>query len=947
MKRILINATQPEELRVAMVDGQRLYDLDIEVPSREQKKSNVYTGVITRVEPSLEAAFVNFGSDRHGFLSFKEVGREYYAEEVRDASARPTIKEALREGQTLLVQVEKEERGTKGAALTTFISLAGRYLVLMPNNPRAGGVSRRIEGDDRSELRDAMSQLEVPEGMGLIARTAGVGRTAEELQWDLDYLMVLWEAIRTASTERKPPCLIYQESNVIIRALRDHFRNDISEVIIDDAKVYEQALDFVHQVMPQSARKIKLYEDRVPLFNRYQVENQIESAFDREVRLPSGGAIVVDHTEALVSIDVNSARSTKGGDIEETALNTNLEAADEVARQLRLRDLGGLVVIDFIDMAPSKHQREVENRLRDALKLDRARVQIGRISRFGLLEMSRQRLRPSLGESSHIVCPRCSGHGTIRDVESLALAVIRLIEEEAIKDKTTQIVTKVPVEVGTFLLNEKRSTLTDIEQRHRVQIVVVPTPTLETPHFELERVRDDGKPKEEDASEQLSYKLIETAPEPTVQTNKSNGPSVTQQAPAVSMIAPPPVEPSPSTPVDASVPEIGVKPGLITRIWHSLFAPMPEQAGSAQQPAESTPRPRPQARIVPSQQSSSTRTDDNARRRDKPSRDRTAKSEEGRRGDARQDGRRSAAAQTRGGERAEKLVESNKPALAVEVDTQTQQPGPESTATQEETQAPRSRSSRRRSNRRRGRNREPGERAEAGENNNSETTEAPAEGEANTNHPIENANNEATVRERNDNTGARDETAPSNRSRNRRRRGGQKRAVDGEATASNEGGQDNGAHSVGDAQPDAQAAAKSSQSPRDTERRTEVENMKPLVNHDDASSSKPAVQKPARQPSGETTIRRDTGDISVTSGPVDAPFPKTTVQVSDQGASAMGNPSASAAVQSPPPPTPVAAPTPPATAAEPHTRVSDAPVEKASGSTTEERPAGSGKTAEG
>nr|WP_083251267.1 Rne/Rng family ribonuclease [Acidihalobacter yilgarnensis] len=540
MKRILINATQPEELRVAMVDGQRLYDLDIEVPSREQKKSNVYTGVITRVEPSLEAAFVNFGSDRHGFLSFKEVGREYYAEEVRDASARPTIKEALREGQTLLVQVEKEERGTKGAALTTFISLAGRYLVLMPNNPRAGGVSRRIEGDDRSELRDAMSQLEVPEGMGLIARTAGVGRTAEELQWDLDYLMVLWEAIRTASTERKPPCLIYQESNVIIRALRDHFRNDISEVIIDDAKVYEQALDFVHQVMPQSARKIKLYEDRVPLFNRYQVENQIESAFDREVRLPSGGAIVVDHTEALVSIDVNSARSTKGCDIEETALNTNLEAADEVARQLRLRDLGGLVVIDFIDMAPSKHQREVENRLRDALKLDRARVQIGRISRFGLLEMSRQRLRPSLGESSHIVCPRCSGHGTIRDVESLALAVIRLIEEEAIKDKTTQIVTKVPVEVGTFLLNEKRSTLTDIEQRHRVQIVVVPTPTLETPHFELERVRDDGKPKEEDASEQLSYKLIETAPEPTVQTSKSNGPSVTQQAPAVSMIAPRP-----------------------------------------------------------------------------------------------------------------------------------------------------------------------------------------------------------------------------------------------------------------------------------------------------------------------------------------------------------------------------------------------------------------------
>lgn len=623
MKRILINATQPEELRVAMVDGQRLYDLDIEVPSREQKKANVYTGLITRIEPSLEAAFVNFGSDRHGFLPFKEVGREYYADEVRDGS-RPTIKDALHEGQKVLVQVEKEERGTKGAALTTLISLAGRYLVLMPNNSRAGGVSRRIEGEDRSELRQAMSQLQIPEGMGLIARTAGVGRSTEELQWDLDYLVVLWEAIKTASDESTPPSLLYQESNVIIRALRDHFRNEISEVIIDDPTVYEQALTFVRQVMPQSTRKLKLYEDRVPLFNRYQIESQIESAFEREVRLPSGGAIVVDHTEALVSIDVNSARSTKGGDIEETALNTNVEAADEIARQLRLRDLGGLIVIDFIDMAPNKNQREVENRLRDALKLDRARVQVGRISRFGLLEMSRQRLRPSLGESSHIVCPRCSGHGTIRDVESLALAVIRLMEEEAIKDNTAQILTKVPVEVGTFLLNEKRDTLTEIEQRHHVQIVVIPSPTLETPHFQLERIRQDSKSKDHgETVGNVSYKLIEASTEPTLQEAKSasSTSSTSAQKPAVSMVVPTPpvnregVNPSSAYPDNPSDSNHG-KPNLITRIWHTLFAPMPESQDSGSSKSGAQSRPRPQAQIASSTQK---HREDRSRRRRKPS----------------------------------------------------------------------------------------------------------------------------------------------------------------------------------------------------------------------------------------------------------------------------------------------------------------------------------------
>ncbi|RDE24774.1 ribonuclease E [Motiliproteus coralliicola] len=490
MKRMLINATQPEELRVALVDGQRLYDLDIESGAREQKKANIYVGRITRVEPSLEAAFVDFGADRHGFLPLKEISREYFKDS--NTKGRVSIKDVITEGQEVIVQVDKEERGNKGAALTTFISLAGRYLVLMPNNPRAGGISRRIEGEERNQLREALNQVNVPDSMGVIVRTAGIGRSAEELQWDLDYLNQLWSSITEASTQKKAPFLIYQESNVIIRAIRDYLRSDIGEVLIDNPSIHQEALEFIKHVMPSYESKIKLYSEETPMFNRFQIETQIESAFQREVRLPSGGSIVIDPTEALVSIDINSARATKGGDIEETALQTNLEAADEIARQLRLRDIGGLIVIDFIDMTPVRNQREVENRMKDALKVDRARVQVGRISRFGLLEMSRQRLRPSLGETSGIVCPRCNGQGTIRDIGSLALSIMRLMEEEASKDRTAQIQANVPVNVATYLLNEKRNNLRAIEKRHAVDIFVIPNPSMDTPQYEVTRIRDDN-----------------------------------------------------------------------------------------------------------------------------------------------------------------------------------------------------------------------------------------------------------------------------------------------------------------------------------------------------------------------------------------------------------------------------------------------------------------------
>lgn len=490
MKRMLINATQQEELRVALVDGQKLYDLDIESPGHEQKKSNIYKGKITRVEPSLEAAFVDYGADRHGFLPLKEIARTYFPSNYK-FEGRPNIKDVIKEGQQVIVQVDKEERGQKGAALTTFISLAGSYLVLMPNNPRAGGISRRIEGDERTQLKEALSTLELPDGMGLIVRTAGVGKSAEELAWDLKVLLHHWQAIEEAAQARPAPFLIHQESNVIFRAIRDYLRRDIGEILIDDETIFERAKEHINLVRPDFLQRVKLYQGDVPLFNHYQIESQIESAFQREVRLPSGGSVSIDPTEALTSIDINSAKATKGGDIEETALHTNLEAADEIARQLRLRDVGGLIVIDFIDMTPPRHQREVENRLKDALKQDRARIQTARISRFGLMEMSRQRLRPSLGESSNHVCPRCSGQGTVRSNESLALSILRLIEEEALKENTAQVNAQVPIDVATYLLNEKRNSVLDTEQRHKVRVLVIPNPNLETPHFDVQRLRDD------------------------------------------------------------------------------------------------------------------------------------------------------------------------------------------------------------------------------------------------------------------------------------------------------------------------------------------------------------------------------------------------------------------------------------------------------------------------
>ncbi|MGA0831553.1 MAG: Rne/Rng family ribonuclease, partial [Polynucleobacter sp.] len=504
MKRMLFNATQQEELRVAIVDGQKLIDIDIESAGREQRKGNIYKGVITRIEPSLEACFVNYGEERHGFLPFKEVARTYFKEgiDVRNAS----IKDALREGQEIIVQVEKEERGQKGAALTSFVSLAGRYLVLMPNNPRGGGVSRRIEGEDRQELREAMAQLEVPDGMSIIARTAGIGRDAVELQWDLNYLMQLWKAIDEAVKGNSAPLLIYLESSLVIRAIRDYFQPDIGEILIDTDDIYEQAQAFMSVVMPDNLPRVKRYQDDVPLFSRFQIEHQIETAYSRTVPLPSGGAIVIDHTEALVSVDVNSARATRGSDIEETATRTNLEAADEIARQMRLRDLGGLIVIDFIDMESAKSQRDVENRLRDALRHDRARVQTGKISKFGLMELSRQRLRPALSEASHVTCPRCNGTGHIRDTESSALQVLRIIQEEAMKENTAAIHCQVPVDVVAFLLNEKRAEVIKIESRFKVHVLMIPNKHLETPHYKLERLRHDDPRLDE---QKLSYVMVE------------------------------------------------------------------------------------------------------------------------------------------------------------------------------------------------------------------------------------------------------------------------------------------------------------------------------------------------------------------------------------------------------------------------------------------------------
>ncbi|QSX31471.1 ribonuclease E [Shewanella cyperi] len=587
MKRMLINATQSEELRVALVDGQQLYDLDIESPGHEQKKANIYKGKITRVEPSLEAAFVDYGAERHGFLPLKEIAREYFPKGY-SFQGRPNIKEVISEGQEVIVQIDKEERGNKGAALTTFISLAGSYLVLMPNNPRAGGISRRIEGDERTELKEAMSDLEVPAGMGLIVRTAGVGKESSELQWDLKVLLRHWDAIREASETHPAPMLIHQESNVIVRAIRDYLRRDVGEILIDHPRVFEEAKQHIALVRPDFVERVKLYKAEVPLFTHYQIESQIESAFQREVRLPSGGSIVIDPTEALTSIDINSARATKGGDIEETALNTNLEAADEIARQLRLRDLGGLVVIDFIDMTPVRHQREVENRLRDAVHQDRARVQLGRISRFGLMEMSRQRLRPSLEESAAHICPRCHGQGTIRGTESLALSILRLMEEEAIKENTSQIEAIVPVDVAAFLLNEKRKAIRITEQRHEVEVYVIPDPHMMTPDFKVIRHRKD------DEIEEASYKRTEK-PETKLYEPRKLERTAAPEPVLKGFGTPVPMETQVSKPAAVAKPaaDVAAKPGFFSRLFSAIgaiFTPAEKQEEVKEKPTKTETR---------------------------------------------------------------------------------------------------------------------------------------------------------------------------------------------------------------------------------------------------------------------------------------------------------------------------------------------------------------------
>ncbi len=598
MKRMLFNATQQEELRVAIVEGQKLVDLDIESASREQRKSNIYKGIITRIEPSLEAAFVDYGEERHGFLPFKEVSRSYFKPDIDVGRAR--IQDALREGQELIVQIEKDERGTKGAALTTFISLAGRYLVLMPNNPRGGGVSRRVEGEDRNELRDTLDQLQLPDGMSVIARTAAIGRTPEELNWDLSYLMQLWRAVESASADpSKKPFLIYLESSLVIRAIRDYFQPDIGEILIDTEEIYEQALAFMQTVMPGNVNKVKLYRDDVPLFSRFQIEHQIESAYSRQVALPSGGAIVIDHTEALVAIDVNSARATRGGDIEETALRTNLEAADEVARQLRLRDLGGLIVIDFIDMESQRNQRDVENRLRDALKFDRARVQIGKISRFGLMELSRQRLQPSLEETAHISCPRCSGTGFIRGTESTALHVLRILQEEAMKENTGAVHAQVPVDVSSFLLNEKRAEIQKLEARLKVNIVLVPNPHLETPHYKVQRLRHDELNEMEHVPS--SYELVERPEEPKAPGEEAE-PKRERQVAVVKSITPDQPAPMPQArpqpvirapqpqPAAVQAAPSEARAGIINRLFGWFKA---ESAAPAPAPVKSISQPTP------------------------------------------------------------------------------------------------------------------------------------------------------------------------------------------------------------------------------------------------------------------------------------------------------------------------------------------------------------------
>ncbi|OZS45783.1 ribonuclease E [Photobacterium sanguinicancri] len=634
MKRMLINATQKEELRVALVDGQKLFDLDIESPGHESKKSNIYKGRITRIEPSLEAAFVDYGAERHGFLPLKEIARDYFPANYT-YQGRPNIKEVLNEGQEVIVQVDKEERGNKGAALTTFISLAGSYLVLMPNNPRAGGISRRIEGEERTQLKAALSTLELPQGMGLIVRTAGVGKSAEELEWDLNVLLNHWSAVKEAADAAEAPFLIHQESNVIARAIRDYLRRDIGEILIDSPKIFDRARDHIKLVRPDFLSRVKRYEGEVPLFSHYQIESQIESAFQREVRLPSGGSIVIDPTEALTSIDINSARATKGGDIEETALQTNLEAADEIARQLRLRDLGGLVVIDFIDMTPVRHQREVENRLREAVRIDRARVQIGRISRFGLLEMSRQRLSPSLAEASHHVCPRCTGTGVVRDNESLALSILRLIEEEALKDNSAQVLAIVPVAVASYLLNEKRRSVQHIEKFHNVRVIIVPNADMETPHFEVLRVRGG---EESDALSYLIPKNLEALKEAEAAELQQPERIIKKREEPVLQGFAAPKQPAPTAKPAAAKPAaapapVEEKPGLFSRLFSAIANFF---SGSAEQETEKKEQEQKDNR-----QRRDNRNNRNNRnnRRDKDNRRRNNRQQDGERNDNENDNR--------------------------------------------------------------------------------------------------------------------------------------------------------------------------------------------------------------------------------------------------------------------------------------------------------------------
>jgi ribonuclease E len=608
MKRILFNATHSEELRLAIVDGQKLLDLDIESSTYQQKKGNIYKGKITRVEPSLEAAFVDYGSERQGFLPLKEISRTYFqGYDDRTPISQIRIRDVVKEGQELVVQVDKEERGTKGAALTTFISLAGRYLVLMPNNPRGGGISRRIEGEERAELREALAQLKMPEDYSVIARTAGIGRSAEELQWDCDYLIALWDAISKAAVEKQAPFLIFQESNLVVRAIRDYLKADIGEILVDNPEIHERMTKFIQQVAPQSLDKLKVYTDETPLFSRYQIENQIETAFSREVRLPSGGAIVFDKTEALVTIDVNSARATKGADIEETALNTNLEAAEEVARQLRLRDLGGLIVIDFIDMTPVRNQRDVENRLMESLKVDRARVQVGRISRFGLLEMSRQRLRPALGETSALVCPRCEGSGNIRSVQSSALSVLRMLQEEAMKENTAAVHVHLPVETAAFLLNEKRMEVSSIESHIGTPIMILPTPELQTPHYHIRRLRMEEYEAEADVPS-YDIDIVESEEEDTKVSAAPSAPTAEKPVigPLTHTAAPPP--PAPTKKKDE-------KPGLLARFFRALFG--------ESKPAAAAPAPRQESRPPrPPHQQQHRRHERGHQRHDRPRQDR-------------------------------------------------------------------------------------------------------------------------------------------------------------------------------------------------------------------------------------------------------------------------------------------------------------------------------------